>query len=197
MNSLEATAHVVHALDSLGVDYILVGAFSSNAYGIARATKDADFVIAYESGVLEKLMKILGSDFQLDPQMRFETITNSVRNVITYLPTKFDVELFRLGKDDHHAARFQRRCRREIGDLGLEAWIPSPEDVIIQKLRWQRPRDVEDAKNVLAVRFNTLDWDYLEHWTAIHGTLDLLNQLRDELPNLDLLDEHELDSGDD
>ena len=30
---------------------------------------------------------------------------------------------------------------------------------------------------------------YLERWTTTHGTLGLLNQLRDELSDLDLLDE--------
>jgi hypothetical protein len=107
------------------------------------------------------------------------------------LPTRFDIELFRLSQDAHHAERFQRRCRRAIGELDREAWIPTAEDVIIQKLRWQRRRDVEDAKNVLAVQFNTLDWEYLRRWTTIHGTLALLNQLRDELPDLEVLDEEE------
>lgn len=87
MNSLEATAYVIEALEKLGIDYLLVGAFSSNAYGIARSTKDADFVAALKKGDLHKLVKQLGEEFKLDPQMRFETITNSVRNVITYLPT--------------------------------------------------------------------------------------------------------------
>jgi hypothetical protein len=189
VNSLEATARVIKALETLDIDYLLVGALSSNAYGIARATKDADIVVAYRSGILGELMDLLGREFRLDRQMRFETITNSVRNVITYLPTRFDIELFRLSEDDHHAERFRRRCRREIGELACEAWIPSAEDVIIQKLRWQRRRDIDDAKNVLAVRFTSLDWEYLEHWTTIHGTLGLLHQLRDELPDLDLLDE--------
>ena len=60
---------------------------------------------------------------------------------------------------------------------------------MIQKLRWQRRKDLDDAINVLAVSAKMLDWEYLERWTAIHGTLGLLNQLRDELPDLDLLDE--------
>ena len=41
MNSLEATAAVIDALEQAGIPYLLVGGFSSNAYGIARATKDA------------------------------------------------------------------------------------------------------------------------------------------------------------
>ena len=34
MNSLEATTFVIEALEDLNLPYMLVGAFSSNAYGI-------------------------------------------------------------------------------------------------------------------------------------------------------------------
>ncbi len=35
-----------------GIPYLLVGAFSSNACGIARSTKDADFVVSLQAGDL-------------------------------------------------------------------------------------------------------------------------------------------------
>lgn len=140
---------------------------------------------------LTKIMERLGSDFHLDRQMRMEMITHSVRNVITYKPTSFDIELFRLSDDAHHEERFRRRQRHPISELNRDTWIPTAEDVVIQKLRWQRPKDIDDVTNVLAVSANLLNWDYLEHWTTIHGTFELLNQMRDELPNLDLLDDEE------
>ncbi|MEO8498766.1 MAG: hypothetical protein ABI614_27195 [Planctomycetota bacterium] len=189
MNSLEATTFVIEALEELAVPYMLVGAFSSNAYGIPRATKDADFVVELAPGELSRLAERLGSEYRLDRHTRIETITNSVRNVITYLPTRFDIELFRLSKDEHHAERFRRRVRRHLGQLRCEAWIPTAEDVLIQKLRWQRRKDLDDVASVLAVSAKLLDWDYLTHWTKIHGTFDLLNQVRAECPNLDLIDE--------
>ncbi len=189
MNSLEATALVITTLEELQVPYMLVGAFSSNAYGIPRATKDADFVVQLAQGDLGRLVERLGSEYRLDRQMRLETITNSVRNVITYLPTRFDIELFRLSEDEHHAERFRRKIRRRIGELDCEAWIPTAEDVLIQKLRWQRRKDLDDVASILAVSAKLLDWDYLTRWTKIHGTFDLLNQLQAECPNLDLIDE--------
>jgi len=70
---------------------MLVGAFSSNAYGYPRATKDADIVIEYEEGVLKKICESLGSDFKLDPQTGFELMTGSIRNILTFTPTKFEL----------------------------------------------------------------------------------------------------------
>jgi hypothetical protein len=188
MNSLEATAAVIDALEQSGIPYLLVGAFSSNAYGIARSTKDADFVVSLQPGDLQRLLDRLGPDFRLDPQMKFEVITGSARYVITFLPTDFDVELFRLGDDSHHAERFRRRQRVRIGELIREVWLPTAEDVIIQKLRWQRRKDLDDVVNILAVRADKLDWEYLSRWTSLHGTHDLLNQLRGSLRELDLGD---------
>lgn len=184
MNSLEATAAVVDALEQFGIPYLLVGAFASNAYGIARSTKDVDFVVSLQSGDLRRLVDRLGPEFRLDPQMKFEVITGSIRYVITFLPTDFDIELFRLSDDDHHAERFRRKQRVQLGELDREVWLPTAEDVIIQKLRWQRRKDLDDVVNILAVRANALDWEYLSRWTTAHGTYDLLKKLRASLPEL-------------
>ena len=41
----EAVYFLLDRMNEIGVDYMIVGSFSSNAYGVARATKDADFVV--------------------------------------------------------------------------------------------------------------------------------------------------------
>ncbi len=160
---------------------MLVGAFSSNAYGYPRATKDADIVIEYQEGVLAKICASLGPDFKLDPQTGFELMTGSIRNILTYSPTKFEIELFRLGKDPHHQERFARRRRLPLPDLQIEAVIPTAEDVVIQKLRWQRDKDIGDVRVVIAIQADRLDWSYIQYWTDQHRTTELLGRLRSEL----------------
>lgn len=180
-SSFDALIYVIRVLQTLEVPYMLVGAFSSNAYGYPRATKDADIVIQYEEGVLKKICESLGSDFKLDPQTGFELMTGSIRNILTYTPTKFEIELFRLGKDPHHQERFGRRRRLPLSDLQIEAVIPTAEDVVIQKLRWQRDKDLADVRIVIAVQAARLDWSYIQRWTEQHGTTELLNRLKFEL----------------
>jgi hypothetical protein len=41
----EAVAVLLDSMNSLKLDYMVVGSFSSNRYGVPRATKDADFVL--------------------------------------------------------------------------------------------------------------------------------------------------------
>ena len=80
-----------------------------------------------------------------------------------------------------HQARFSRRCRLRLPDLQIEAVIPTAEDVVIQKLRWQRDKDIADVRIVIAVQAARLDWSYIHYWTDQHGTTDLLRRLRIEL----------------
>jgi hypothetical protein len=44
MNIEDDTLAVMDALNAKGVPWMLVGAYSSNYYGIPRSTRDADFV---------------------------------------------------------------------------------------------------------------------------------------------------------
>ena len=112
--------------------------------------------------------------------MVVEGITGSVRNVVRFKPTHFDIELFRLGDDPHHQQRFARRRRKQIPELDREAWVPTPEDVVVQKIRWARRKDLDDVVNVISVSGEKLDWDYIRRWTNDHGTTELLAQMRDE-----------------
>jgi len=46
MTSDQALAHVIDRLERGGVGYLLVGALSSNLYGVPRATDDADVEVS-------------------------------------------------------------------------------------------------------------------------------------------------------
>lgn len=180
MTSEQAVARLIDALEQEGVGYMLVGAFSSNLYGVPRATNDADVVVQFDTFNLVDFCHKLGPDFVLDPQVMMEVFTGSVRNVITFAPTGFEIEIFRLGEDAHHRERFARRRRMHVPESRGDAWVATAEDVVIQKLRWARRKDLDDVVNLLLVSGPDLDWDYIHRWTKIHGTNDLLQQLRNE-----------------
>lgn len=181
----QAAARMLSALEEAGVTHMLVGGFTSNFYGIPRATKDVDIVIQMASPrTLAQVEKTLGSEFAFDPQVTFETITGNVRHIIRLHGTPFVIELFELGADAFQQERFQRRVTLFVPQIGRSVCLPTPEDVVVQKLRWGRPKDLDDAKDVLAVRGDTLDTSYIETWCARHGTLERLNKVRSEIPPL-------------
>ena len=170
---------VVALFDEIGVPYMLVGSFSSNLYGRPRATKDADFVVVIAPEQVAALAQRVGPDLRMDPQMSFETVTMTSRFIIHHPETAFKIELFLLSDDPHDRARF---ARRQVVDFeGRPVWLPTPEDVVVTKLRWskggKRAKDVADVEVMLAVRKATLDLDYIRRWCDQHGTRELFEKL--------------------
>ena len=167
---------VANALEACGIPYLLSGSFASNYYGIPRSTRDADFVLQSQRAVSPDLAQQLGEDFILEPQLSFETNTGTFRQVLRYKKKPFKVELFLLSQDPHDEARFLRR--RAVRLFEHRVWLPSPEDVIITKLRWARGKDRDDTRDVMAVQQDQLDWRYVEDWCRRHGTLPLMEEIR-------------------
>ncbi|HZZ42318.1 MAG TPA: hypothetical protein VFE58_05230 [Tepidisphaeraceae bacterium] len=179
MTAVDFVLRVIAAFDKNAIPYMTVGSFSTNVYGKPRSTKDADFVLQLGNSSISALTADIGPDFQLDPQMSFETITSTTRYRLHHRESNFLIELFLLSSDPHDQERFRRRVSGQIG--GQQVFVPTPEDVVITKLRWskqgQRPKDVEDVRGVLQLQHNTLDLPYIHHWTSLHGTLSLFEQL--------------------
>ena len=179
MTAVNFVARVVEALERLGIAYMVVGSFSSNVYGRPRSTKDADFVIELGQQTIERLAQEVGPEFQLEPQGSFETITGSTRYELRHRGTAFVVEFFLLGNDPFARERFARRVRGVI--QGTRVFIPTAEDVVVQKLRWSvhpgRRQDLEDARNVIAIQLGAIDLDYIRRWCDKHGTRSLFEQL--------------------
>lgn len=175
LSSTDLVLRFAKLLDDLHIDYMLVGSFSSNFYGRPRSTQDADFVVVIDDQKVSKLRDLLGSEFVFDPQMSFETVTMTMRYIVTHPETAFKIELFLLTDDPHNQSRFSRRQR--LSFEGHQICFPTVEDVIIQKLRWRRRKDVDDARTVIAVKRDELDHAYIRKWTDQHGTTALFESL--------------------
>ncbi|HEY5892750.1 MAG TPA: hypothetical protein VIT91_05910 [Chthoniobacterales bacterium] len=173
---------MIDRLNKAGIPYALVGSFSSNFWGIPRSTKDVDFVLQLAGTEVNRLWEVFQPDFAVDDQLTFETMTGSQKLEVRHPQTVFKIELFLLSSDPHHQARFTRR--KLIHVLGRNVWMPTPEDVVIQKLRWARTKDLDDATNVLAVQGGTLDFEYIRHWCGQHGTLGRLDAILVSLPKI-------------
>jgi len=178
----DVTLRVIDALNACGSPYMLVGSFSSNLYGIPRSTKDADFVLQLEGDLSQVFYQSLGSDFEMDPQLKFETNTGTCKQEMRFQGTPFTVELFRLSNDPFDQERFRRRVPVEL--FGRSTFVPTAEDVVVMKLRWSREKDQPDVKNVMSVQRGKLDWAYIEAWCERHGTRALMEKIRRSVPEI-------------
>lgn len=177
---------LIDVLNDLGVQYMIVGSYSSNFWGRGRMTKDADLVIEAESDFVAKLGPRLPQGFVLDSQMTFETITFTSKYLIVHQATLFKFELFLVGTDEFDRSRFARRIKVDFD--GHPTFMPCAEDVVVQKLRWagapRRGKDIDDVRFVLAVQMDRLDLPWIRHWCQKHGSLERFEQVLREATEL-------------
>ncbi len=183
----ELAMKVIAACEAENLDHMLTGAFAFNYYAIPRSTKDVDIVVDLTGGgKISDLIKRLEPEIEFRGQVQFDTLTWGKRHIGTPAQNStLEVELFELFDDPFVQSQFQRRRRLILPQIAIETWIPTPEDIIVQKLRWARPKDLDDARDVLATEDpETLDMPYIENWCAIHKTTDRLQATLARIPEL-------------
>lgn len=177
MNTPDSVLDALKALNDLGVAYLIVGSLSSNIYGTPRSTADADIVIQ-TGDQIDRIREVLKPRFRAEPQIGFETIGMTTKHLFYERDSAFKLELFVLSNDAFDQARFARRIHIESDGVTLS--VPTAEDVVIQKLRWGRLKDLADAADVMQLQHKTLDWPYIRQWCEWHGSVDRLEVARAE-----------------
>ena len=180
-------AAVIDACESARVEHMLTGAFAFSMYGIPRSTKDVDVVLDFKIGdSIPQVVERLSSLVHFDSQVQFDTLTWGKRMVGTAKQSPpFKVELFELFDDPFVVEQFARKRRIFSPQLARHTWLPTPEDVVVQKLRWGRNKDLDDARDILAVQgVENLDMAYVEKWCAQHKTSNRLTAALAAIPAL-------------
>ena len=185
MKQTECVIFILQALDEARIEYMVGGSVAYMNHAIPRATKDFDLVIQIHEPEFTSFLAKVEPHFDLDPQIYVETLTGTKRYILQHRKTAFDVELFIKSEDPHHLEMWSRKTRRRLVFCSYDAWIPTAEDMIIQKLRWGRPQDQVDVDNMITIQSPDLDWPYIEKWCDLHGTRALLDQIRASLPPID------------
>lgn len=185
MKILELARLSINACEVENIDYMLTGAFATSCYGVPRSTKDVDLVISvHASHQIEGVISRLDDVVVFSNQVQFDTITWGKRHVAcTRTSPYLKVELFELFDDPFVKKQFERRVKMVVPQLEIDAYLPTPEDVIVQKLRWARSKDLTDAIDVLAVQGPAhLDMNYIQHWCGEHGCSERLEDALAKIP---------------
>ena len=128
----------------------------------------------------QAILNELPADFVVDSQVSFETITGHTRQILKIPSIPFEIELFDLSDEAFDQSRFSRRVSTTM--MGHPVWLPTAEDVVIQKLRWaklgKRVKDLLDAQGIVKVQGDRLDWNYIQHWCEELKLSDKLGEVR-------------------
>lgn len=182
MTDDEISRVALRAIVAANIDYVLVGGLAVIAHTFPRTTLDVDFVVAAPFGAIREIVPFFPPTFHLDPQPQMEMLTGTCRWIVEVDGSSFKIEIFHLSSDLHHHELFRRRLAMMMPPLGQTVWIPAAEDLVIQKIRWARRKDLDDARNILAVQGEAIDYPHIEKWCAQHGTLERLKELRASIP---------------
>ncbi len=181
-SALRVTLEVVRALESLDVPYLLGGSLASSFYGIPRATQDADLVADLEIRHVLPLTKDLEDRFYLDPERMRSAVRRRASFNLIHLETNLKVDVFVLANEAFARSEMARRRSLAFHGAGDESslQVASPEDLIVQKLRWfalgggTSDRQWNDLRGLLKVQGPRLDMAYLERWSRETGVEELL-----------------------
>lgn len=175
--SLAAKLHPI--FEQLSIPYYITGGVAAIAYGEPRTTQDLDLVMAISPDGIDSLVRALtGAGFYV-PGVD-DVKSNRMRTLqITDMASISRADLMVSGNDEFDRQKFERR--RRFSSLGVEGlYFASPEDVILNKLRWRQRSGSEkqwrDVLGVLKVQNESLDFRYLRDWGEELGLTEELDR---------------------
>mgnify|MGYP001228368023 CR=1 FL=1 len=184
---------VLDALRAADVTYLIGGAMALWAWGEPRTTADLDLVIDLPvesmgalSNELEKRDMLVPIDIMLD--LWLENRADLPINAI-HMTSGYKAEMFLLKPGD--ALRESGLRRRRLVDLGPslgEVYVHSPEDLILNKLRFyyisQQTKHVRDIASIVLYQMDALDMAYIERWVRTLNLSDEWQEIQQRIAEL-------------
>ena len=159
MTPLDRAIHAIaQVLDSLHIDYAVVGGIANAVWGEPRATLDVDVTVSVENAKLDEAIASIVERFT-SPVSDARSFVQQTRvlPLDTADGVRIDV-IFALLPFELDAIRRARK----VPIAGRVVAIVTPEDLVIMKIISERPRDLADAEAIVRRRIAELDRDYVE-----------------------------------
>lgn len=178
---LVALKPVIAAFDRLAIPYYIGGSIASSAYGIPRATMDADIVADLAPAQVSGLVVLLQDQYYVAAAAITNAIGAASSFNLIHLETMVKIDVFIAKKDAYHESALARRLADRLVDDDPDSVVclASPEDIILSKLQWyemgQRVSERQwlDILGVVKVQGDALDTEYLLRWSQALGICDL------------------------
>jgi hypothetical protein len=161
---------VASLLDGFGIAYMLTGSHASSLQGEPRSTHDIDLVVALEPYLLPRLLAAFPAPrFYVSETAAHEAVRHRRTFNVLEPATGNKIDFFVLKDTPFDRERFGRRIRVELS--GVPISVSSPEDTILQKLRWcselgGSEKHLLDAIGVYEMQADRLDLTYIHRWVC-------------------------------
>ena len=154
-------------------------------------TQDADVVSDLGPEHVAEVASRLDSGFYISaPAIESAVARRSCFNAI-HKKSFFKVDVFVAPDHPYDQQAFDRREEKSfrLGDIEHAFYVASAEDTILAKLRWFRlgnevsQTQWSDILGVMAIKRESLDWEYLGRWARDLNVSDLLQKAENESPH--------------
>lgn len=184
---VRVAALVARALDALGIPYLVGGSVASTLFGEPRTTLDVDFAVQLEPEQARALREALGSDFHCDEELVRDAARRKRLVNVIHLPTMVKADLHVRPAEGIYASEMKRALRTAVGGPdGPVLRVATPEDTVLQKLRWYEAgarasdRQWRDVLGILKTSGARLEREYMQHWARELGVSELLERVCSE-----------------
>lgn len=187
LDPISLAQNIAEILNPLDIPYMIGGSVASSLWGEERSTQDLDLVIDLQSVQVAPLVAAMSAEFYINEATVIEAMNNESSFNAIHLVSAEKVDFFVLPNDDFSRSKLSRRQPYRVSeDPKIELYLYSPEDIVLQKLRWykltgmQSQKQWRDVLGVLKLQGSSLDLVYLQQWAEFLQLTSLLTQTLQE-----------------
>lgn len=176
---------VVRVCDSLGLRYYVTGSIASMFYGEPRYTEDVDIVVELPSSKVRPFCaEFPDSEFYVSPEAATEAALRGGQFNILHSTEGVKADIIVPRDEPFESHRFSRK-RLEQVTVDCQAYVSSPEDVILSKLVFfhegQSDKHLRDIAGMFAAGRAAIDRAYIDQWALRLGVAAEWRMMQDRL----------------
>ncbi|TVQ05354.1 MAG: hypothetical protein EA368_19505 [Leptolyngbya sp. DLM2.Bin27] len=179
-DSIQLAADLHSIFEAQGIPYYVTGGVAAIAYGESRTTQDLDMVLSVPRAAIPALAAALEQAGFYVPGVD-DVASGRIKTLqVTQIDTISRADLVIADVNPYEQLKFERRQTYRLTD-STSVYLASPEDLVVNKLRWGRQSQSEkqwrDVLGVLKAQQGDLDYEYMHRWAAEFDLAEALEQV--------------------